>query len=44
MIGNAQRDDRLYRRVDGITGLTTENCSPCRYGCGPHHRRAEVIK
>ncbi len=25
MIGNAQRDDRLYRRVDGITGLTTEN-------------------
>ena len=25
IVGNAQRDDRLYRSVDGITGLTTEN-------------------
>lgn len=25
IIGNAQRDDRLYRSVDGLTGLTTQN-------------------
>ena len=25
IVGNAQHDDRLYRRVDGITGLTTQN-------------------